>query len=150
MSLMYRGLSSRADHSRARLGDVLWAFVFILATATILVASRPATATSGAVLTLTIEDRQFAVARSDVIALRVAPASNGAAKLHILLTAQVASELSHFTRRSEGKIMTLTAPGEALGGSVLEGPIDGGYLGLDMSNRVLATRIARLISGRQA
>lgn len=147
MSLMYRGVSSRADRSRARLGDVLWAFVLIFATATILVASRPATATNGAVLTLATERQQLSVARSDVVALRVAPMPNGRATLHILLTAEAASALSQFTRAQRGADMRLEAPGEVIAVTKLARPIDGGYLGVHLANPVRARRIAKLITG---
>jgi len=132
---------------RARFSDVLWAFLIIIATATILVASRPATATGGSALTLTVENQQFAIAKSDVIALRVGDAPNGRATMHLLLTAEAASDLSAFTRAGLGKEMVMALPGEMVSTARLDQPIDSGYLGLTFSNSVRAMRIARLIGG---
>ncbi len=147
MSLMYRGASSRSQRSRARLGDVLWALVLILSTAMILIASRPATATGGAVLTLSVEQRQFVVTRPDIVALKVSPANQGQAKLHLLLTAKAAADLSRFSRSELGEMMTMSAPGEIIETREVTAPFDRGYLGFTLSNPVRAMRIARLIGG---
>jgi len=140
-------VSIPADRPRARFRDVLWAFLIIIATATIMVASRPATATGGAALTLTVEDQQFAIARSDVIALRVGDAPNGRATMHLLLTAEAASDLSAFTRAGLGGEMIMALPGEMVSTARLDQPIDSGYIGLTFANPVRAMRIARLIGG---
>ncbi len=145
MSLMYRGVSTPEERSFARLGDVLWAFVLMIAVATILVASRPATATDGSVLSLADESGQFAIAPSDVIALRVAPIPQGRARMHILLSAEAASDLSSFTRERRGDTMVLYARGEVLGELRIDSSLDGGYLGVTFPNAVRATRVARLV-----
>lgn len=148
MSTTWCGESIPVERSRARFRDVLWAFLLIIATATILVASRPATATGGAALTLTVENQRFSIARSDVMALRVGRASHGRATMHLLLTAEAAAELSAFTRAGLGREMTMALPGEVVSIARLDEPIDSGYLGLTLSNPVRAMRIARLI-GRE-
>lgn len=149
MSLMYRGAPTRKERARVLLGDVLWAFVIILSTAMIMIASRPATATSGAVLTLAAEHRQFVVARSDIMAMRVAPADHGQAAIHLLLTSKAAAELSQFSRAELGAMLTISAPGEVIEARRIVKPIDRGYLGVTLSNPVRAKRIARIIGGER-
>jgi len=113
--------------------------------AAFLVASRPATATGGAPLTLSVQERQFAIARSDVIAMRLVQAPNGRTTMHLLLSAEAAAELSTFTRAGLGQEMVASLPGEILSETRIDRPIDGGYLGLTFANPVRALRIARLI-----
>lgn len=146
--MMYRGVSTPDERSRARLGDVLWSILLMFAVATILVASRPATATNGAALTLATADAQFVITHSDVIALRTAPAEGGRATLHILLTAKAASELANFTSAELGKTATLVAPGEMIATTTLDEPIYGGYMGVTLNNHVRAARLVRMISGQ--
>lgn len=147
MSFVYRGVGTRDRRSRVRLGDVLCAFLLIFATAAILIVSRPATATGGAVLTFATPNHQFIATRSDVAALKTESLPDGRAELHILFTAEAAAELSRFSRAAEGARATLAAPGEMIASATIEEPIDGGYLGVTLNNPVRAMRLARLIGG---